>query len=69
VPDKEPSALTSDDILLAMNTARTLQASGNLIFGVTKSILDANHHTDSAPISPGYFAIARFTNGTASTTG
>jgi len=50
-----PWMLTVDDVKLAIDTARRVQASGklaDLVFGVVRSILDVNHLTDNGPLTP-----------------
>jgi hypothetical protein len=51
----DPSAITADDVNLAIEVARKIQPSGQLaesIFGVVRNTLDSNHLIDSGPLFP-----------------
>lgn len=51
----QPWAIKVDDATFAIDTARKVQPSGklaDLIFGVIRYILDANHLTDTGPLIP-----------------
>lgn len=53
--ERPPSALRADDVLLAYQIAKAIQPSGklaDLVLGVTKTIIDANHISDASPLSP-----------------
>jgi len=51
----DPATITSEDIDFAMRVARDIQKCGklaDLICGVVRSLLDANHLTDAGPLFP-----------------
>lgn len=53
--EKEPWALTADDIALSVRVANDIQPSGklgDLISGLTKVLFDASHLTDAGPLYP-----------------
>jgi hypothetical protein len=53
--EKEPWAITADDIALSIRVANDIQPSGklgDLISGLTKVLFDANHLTDVGPLYP-----------------
>lgn len=53
--ERSPCALQADDILLAYRITKAFQPSGKLadvVLGVTKTIIDANHISDASPLSP-----------------
>ncbi len=52
---REPWELRSDDVILAFELALEIQASGklaDLVLGLVKTLIDANHIADIGPISP-----------------
>lgn len=51
----DPSTITHEDVAFAMQVARNVQKCGklaDLICGVVRSLLDANHLTDAGPLFP-----------------
>lgn len=53
--EKEPWAVTADDIALSIRVANDIQPSrklGDLILGLTKVLFDASHLTDISPLYP-----------------
>jgi hypothetical protein len=51
----DPATVTSEDVIFAMQVARNVWKSGkltDLICGVVRSLLDANHLTDAGPLYP-----------------
>ncbi len=54
-PTTEPWAITAEDAIFAIDTARKVQPSGklaDLVFGVIRSIVDPNRLTDTGPLVP-----------------
>jgi hypothetical protein len=52
---REPWALTADDVVFAIETAKRVQESAQLadcVFAVINDILDPNHLTDRGPLAP-----------------
>lgn len=55
VEGREPWELRVDDVILAFELAKKIQASGKLadqVLGLVKTLIDANHIADIGPISP-----------------
>lgn len=55
VQNKAPWALVNDDVRLAVQVGKAVQASGklgDLVAGVVKTVLDAHHLTDAGPLYP-----------------